>query len=220
MPLTTAQDHKKILEGEKGLNTGGMGAYTPVPSISNEKMKQLSDQFIKPIVEYLAKEGIKYQGMFYAGLILAKEGPNLLEINVRFGDPETQAIIPLLQTDLLELLHASASGSLSDITDIHWKDKTAMTVVMASKGYPENFQKLTPIKNLQNLKLSDQEYVYHAGTKFINNEWLSNGGRVLNITCIGSDLLTIRKNIHQVIEQIEWDQGYYRKDIGWRYLSE
>ena len=183
-------------------------------------MKQLSDQFIKPIVEYLAKEGIKYQGMFYAGLILAKEGPNLLEINVRFGDPETQAIIPLLQTDLLELLHASASGSLSDITDIHWKDKTAMTVVMASKGYPENFQKLTPIKNLQNLKLSDQEYVYHAGTKFINNEWLSNGGRVLNITCIGSDLLTIRKNIHRVIKQIEWDQGYYRKDIGWRYLSE
>jgi len=220
LPLTTAQDHKKILEGEKGLNTGGMGAYTPVPSISNEKTKQLSDQFIKPIVEYLAKEGIKYQGMFYAGLILAKEGPNLLEINVRFGDPETQAIIPLLQTDLLELLYASASGSLSDINDIHWKDKTAMTVVMASKGYPENFQKLTPIKNLQNLKLSDQEYVYHAGTKFINNEWLSNGGRVLNITCIGSDLLTIRKNIHQVIEQIEWDQGYYRKDIGWRYLSE
>ncbi len=123
LPLTTAQDHKKILEGEKGLNTGGMGAYTPVPSISSNKMNELSKTFVEPIVQHLAEQGIKYQGMFYAGLILTDKGPNLLEINVRFGDPETQAIIPLLETDLLELLHASAIGTLNEIKKINWKKK-------------------------------------------------------------------------------------------------
>jgi phosphoribosylamine--glycine ligase len=220
LPLTTAQDHKKILEGEKGLNTGGMGAYAPVPSISQNHMKELSEQFIRPIVNYLSEQGIKYQGMFYAGLILTKSGPNLLEINVRFGDPETQAIIPLLDTDLLELLHASAAGSLNRIENIKWKNKVSMTVVMATKGYPETYQKLTPIKNLQKLKNSKKEYIFHAGTKLQNNEWLSNGGRVLNITSMGDDLMSIRKNIHQIIDQISWDDGCYRKDIGWRYIDE
>ncbi len=220
LPLTTAQDHKKILEGEKGLNTGGMGAYTPVPSISSNKMHELSKIFIEPIVQYLAQKGINYQGMFYAGLIVTEEGPNLLEINVRFGDPETQAIIPLLETDLLELLHASATGSLNEIEKIKWKNDYAMTVVMATNGYPEDYKKLTLISNLENIFLRKDDYLFHAGTTLRELKWLSNGGRVLNISSTGKDLKTIRQNIHKVIDQINWDEGYYRKDIGWRYIDE
>ncbi len=220
LPLTTAQDHKKILEGEKGLNTGGMGAYTPVPSISSNKMHELSKIFIEPIVQYLAQKGINYQGMFYAGLIVTEEGPNLLEINVRFGDPETQAIIPLLETDLLELLHASATGSLNEIEKIKWKNDYAMTIVMATNGYPEDYKKLTLISNLENLFLRKDDYLFHAGTTLRKHKWLSNGGRVLNISSTGKDLKTIRQNIHKVIDQITWDEGYYRKDIGWRYIDE
>ena len=140
-----------------------MGAYTPVPSISSNKMNELSKTFVEPIVQHLAEQGIKYQGMFYAGLILTDKGPNLLEINVRFGDPETQAIIPLLETDLLELLHASAIGTLNEIK-IKWKNDYAMTVVMAAHGYPEDYKKFTPINNLENLTLTTDDYLFHAGT--------------------------------------------------------
>ena len=220
LPLTTAQDHKKILEGEKGLNTGGMGAYTPVPSISSNKMNELSKTFVEPIVQHLAKQGINYQGMFYAGLILTDKGPNLLEINVRFGDPETQAIIPLLETDLLELLHSSAIGTLNEIKKIKWKNDYAMTIVMAANGYPEDYKKFTSINNLENLTLTKDEYLFHAGTTLKENQWLSNGGRVLNISSTGKDLKIIRENIHNIINQINWDEGYYRKDIGWRYIDE
>ncbi len=220
LPLTTAQDHKKILEGEKGLNTGGMGAYTPVPSISSNKMNELSKTFVEPIVQHLAEQGINYQGMFYAGLILTDKGPNLLEINVRFGDPETQAIIPLLETDLLELLHASAIGTLNQIEKIKWKNDYAMTVVMAANGYPEDYKKFTSINNLENLSLTKDDYLFHAGTMYKENKWLSNAGRVLNISSTGKDLKTIREIIHNIINQINWDEGYYRKDIGWRYIDE
>ena len=158
--------------------------------------------------------------MFYAGLILTDKGPNLLEINVRFGDPETQAIIPLLETDLLELLHASAIGTLNKIEKIKWKNDYAMTVVMAANGYPEDYKKLTSINNLENLSLTKDEYLFHAGTMLKENKWLSNGGRVLNISSTGKDLKTIRETIHEVINQINWDEGYYRKDIGWRYIDE
>ena len=197
-----------------------MGAYTPVPSISSNKMNELSKTFVQPIVQHLAKQGINYQGMFYAGLILTDKGPNLLEINVRFGDPETQAIIPLLETDLLELLYASAIGTLNEIKKIKWKNDYAMTVVMAAHGYPEDYKKLTPINNLENLTLTTDDYLFHAGTMLKENKWLSNGGRVLNISNTGKDLKTIRENIHNIINQINWDEGYYRKDIGWRYIDE
>ena len=168
----------------------------------------------------LDQKGINYQGMFYAGLIVTEEGPNLLEINVRFGDPETQAIIPLLETDLLELLHASATGSLNEIEKIKWKNDYAMTVVMATNGYPEDYKKLTLISNLENIFLRKDDYLFHAGTTLREHKWLSNGGRVLNISSTGKDLKTIRQNIHKVIDQINWDEGYYRKDIGWRYIDE
>ena len=183
-------------------------------------MNELSNTFVEPIVQHLAEQGIKYQGMFYAGLILTDKGPNLLEINVRFGDPETQAIIPLLETDLLELLHASAIGTLNEIKKIKWKNDYAMTVVMAAHGYPEDYKKLTPINNLENLTLTTDDYIFHAGTMLKENKWLSNGGRVLNISNTGKDLKTIRENIHNIINQINWDEGYYRKDIGWRYIDE
>ena len=183
-------------------------------------MNELSKTFVEPIVKYLAEKGINYQGMFYAGLIVTDKGPNLLEINVRFGDPETQAIIPLLETDILELLHASARGTLNEIDKIKWKNDYAMTVVMAATGYPENYEKLTSINNLENLSLTKDEYLFHAGTTLREHKWLSNGGRVLNISSTGKDLKTIRQTIHKVINQINWDTGYYRKDIGWRYIDD
>ena len=142
LPLTTAQDHKKISEGEKGLNTGGMGAYSPVPSISNDQMKIFNGIFVDPIIKALKRRGVNFQGMFYTGIILTKNGPKLLEINVRWGDPETQAILPRIKTDLLKILHASASNNLHTIKKIEWDHRYCMTVVMATKGYPEEYKKI------------------------------------------------------------------------------
>ena len=217
LPLTTAQDHKKIGESETGLNTGGMGAYSPVPSISEEKMKNLSNLFVDPIIKALKKTGVNYQGMFYAGIILTKDGPKLLEINVRFGDPETQAIIPRIKTDLLKLLYASASQNLKEIENIEWDPRYCMTVVMSTKGYPEEFKKNTLIENLNQINLSNDNYIYHAGTKRKNDKWLSNAGRVLAISSLGESIKKKKKNVYSVLNEIKWQDGYYRKDIGWRY---
>ena len=217
LPLTTAQDHKKINEGEKGLNTGGMGAYCPVPSISEKQMNTLSDQFVSPIVKALQKRNIAFKGMFYAGIILTKNGPKLLEINVRFGDPETQAVLPRIKSDVLELLLAASTGNLYQVTKIEWDSRYCMTVVMSTKGYPEDYPKDTPIPNLETINLSTDDYVFHAGTKKQNGGWVSNGGRVLAVSSLGETIDKVRDNVYSTINQIEWKNGYYRKDIGWRY---
>ena len=217
LPLTTAQDHKKIGEGETGLNTGGMGSYSPVPSISEEKMKNLSSLFVDPIIKALKKNGINYQGMFYAGIILTKKGPKLLEINVRFGDPETQAIIPRIKTDLLKLLYASATQNLKEIKNIQWDSRYCMTVVMSAKGYPEKYKKNTLIENLNEINLSEDSYIYHAGTKKKDDKWLSNAGRVLAISSLGATINQVKENVYSTVNRIKWQDGYYRKDIGWRY---
>jgi len=217
VPLTTAQDHKKIYEGEKGLNTGGMGAYSPVPSISNKKMQDLNNLFVDPIINALSKKGIYFQGMFYVGIIITKNGPKLLEINVRFGDPETQAILPRIKSDLLEILYASATENLHAIKKIEWDPRYCMAVVMSSKGYPEKYKKNTVIENLNQIQLSNNSYIYHAGTKKENDLWLSSGGRVLAISSLGESINQVKKNVYSTISKIKWQDGYYRKDIGWRY---
>jgi phosphoribosylamine--glycine ligase len=217
LPLTTAQDHKKIQEGEKGLNTGGMGAYSPVPSISDKQVQDLSNQFISPIVQALKEKNINYKGMFYAGIILTKKGPRLLEINVRFGDPETQAILPRIKSDVLELLYASATESLNILKPLKWDPRYCMTVVMSTKGYPEEYQKGTLIENLDLIKLTSDNFIFHAGTNKHNHKWLSNGGRVLAISSLGESMNKVKKNVYSIVNRIKWKDGYYRKDIGWRY---
>ena len=219
LPLTTAQDHKKISEGEKGLNTGGMGAYSPVPSISNDQMKIFNGIFVDPIIKALKRRGVNFQGMFYTGIILTKNGPKLLEINVRWGDPETQAILPRIKTDLLKILHASASNNLHTIKKIEWDHRYCMTVVMATKGYPEEYKKNTVIKNLHTINLSNDSYIYHAGTKKEKDLWISNGGRVLAISALGESINKVKESVYSTINKIKWQDGYYRKDIGWRYTQ-
>ena len=219
LPLTTAQDHKKINEGEKGLNTGGMGAYCPAPSISNDRLLALSNQFVAPIVKALQNRGIAFRGMFYAGIILTKHGPRLLEVNVRFGDPETQAILPRIRSDVLEILRAASIGKLNQIKEIEWDHRYCMTVVMSTKGYPEDYPRGTPMPNLDIINLSPDHYVFHAGTKKQNGNWVSNGGRVLAVSSLGETINKARDNVYSTIDQIEWKDGYYRKDIGYRYAK-
>jgi len=219
LPLTTAQDHKKIEEGEKGLNTGGMGAYSPIPFIKDKKIKNLNDQFVRPIIKALNESDIKFKGMFYAGIILTKNGPKLLEINVRFGDPETQAILPRIKSDLLKILYASSTGSLNTLSTIEWDPKYCMAVVMATKGYPKKHPKNTLIENIDSIDLLSNDYIFHSGTKKKNGLWFSNGGRVLSISSLGETIKLARNNIHSIIEKIKWKEGYFRKDIGWRYIK-
>ena len=221
LPMATSQDHKRAFNGDKGPNTGGMGAYSPAPVVTEHVYQRIINEVIKPTLKGMKDEGNYYTGFLYAGLMITADGtPKVIEYNCRFGDPETQAIIPLLETDLLELLHASATGSLNEIEKIKWKNDYAMTVVMAASGYPKEYKKFTSINNLENLTLKKDEYLFDAGTMLKENKWLSNGGRVLNISSTGKDLKIIRESVHNIINQINWDEGYYRKDIGWRYIDE
>ena len=219
LPLTTAQDHKKINEGETGLNTGGMGAYSPIPSISNARMYELSNQFVKPVIQALQNIGITFKGMFYAGIILTKNGPKLLEINVRFGDPETQAVLPRIKSDVLKLLFNASIGELIKSSNIDWDNRCCMTVVMSTKGYPEEYPKNTAIHNLDSINLPADNYIFHSGTKRNDKQWFSDGGRVLSISSLGETINEVKGNVYSIINQIKWDGGYYRKDIGWRHTS-
>ena len=218
LPLTTAQDHKKIGEGDKGLNTGGMGAYSPVPFINEKDMVELTEKFIKPVINHLKKNNIYFSGVFYAGLILSADGPKLLEINVRFGDPEAQAILPRLKTDLLDLLFASSSGNLDKFKDLYWDNNFCINVVMASKGYPESYKTNTIIKGLNEIAVNKSEYIFHSSTKKNNNQWLATGGRVISLSALGSTLKNAKDNVYNMIKKIDWKNSYYRKDIGWRHL--
>ena len=219
LPLTTAQDHKKIGEGDTGLNTGGMGAYSPVPFVNKTQIEEFTNSFVKPIINELKNSDIFFCGVFYAGFILSKNGPKLLEVNVRFGDPEAQAIFPRLKSDLLELLLASSKGRLSEFKSLQWNDSHCMNVVMASKGYPEKYKKNTLIKGLNNITNDKCKYVFHSSTKRNNNNWLATGGRVLSISGTGATLKDARKNAYNTIKKIEWDNAYFRNDIGWKYLQ-
>ncbi len=219
LPLTTAQDHKKIGEGDVGLNTGGMGAYSPVPFISQQQIDSFVNDFIKPIINELKNNNIFFSGVFYAGFIISKDGPKLLEINVRFGDPEAQAIFPRLKTDLLNLLVASTEGKLEQSHSLKWKDNYCMNVVMASKGYPESYKKNTIINGLNNIVSNENTYVFHSSTKKTDNYWLATGGRVLSISGMGSTLKDAKKNAYNAINKIDWENAYFRNDICWKYIT-
>ena len=214
----TAQDHKRVLEGDLGKNTGGMGAYSPSRLINDELEKKIIDKIIEPTISGLKKLGTSYKGFLYVGLMIVKGDPYLIEYNVRMGDPECQTILPKLNSSLLDIFLACCEGKLDQCT-IKWHDKKSLCIVVCSKGYPDTYKKNLVIKNIEKIKLNADEYLYHAGTTRINDEVFSNGGRVLNFVCLSKDFLEARKKIFNLIDQLSWDDGFYRKDIGYKVID-
>ena len=218
VPMIAAQDHKRAYDNDKGPNTGGMGAYSPAPVMTEEMCQRTIDEIIIPTANALDNRGIYFKGVFYAGLMITKDGPKLIEYNVRFGDPECQVLMLRLKSDLLEALHAAAIGKLSDIT-LEWYDDHAMTVVMAAEGYPGSYKKGTIIKNLDEAGVHENVEIFHAGTKASGGDITANGGRVLNISARGQSLKEAQKLAYNAIKKIDWPEGFCRSDIGWRALN-
>ena len=214
----TAQDHKRVKENDKGPNTGGMGAYSPAKIINKRLEKKIINKIIKPTFIALKKKKIYYTGFLYVGLMIQDNEPYLIEFNVRMGDPECQVILPRLKTDLIKIINNVVNNKLKQ-TSINWHKKKSMTVVLCSKGYPGKYKKNKTIKNLDRIKLNKNDFIYHAGTKLENGQLKSNGGRVLNITSVGTDFLNIRKKIIKIIKNINWKGGFFRKDIGWKVIN-
>ena len=214
----TAQDHKRVLEGDLGKNTGGMGAYSPSRLFNKELDEKIINKIINPTIKGIENYGSKYKGFLYAGLMIVKGEPYLIEYNVRMGDPECQTIIPKLETDLLDILIACCNEKLEEI-NIKWIDKKSLCVVLCSKGYPETFKKNVIIKNFNSIKLDEKDYLFNAGTKKIDNEIFATGGRVLNFVSLSDNFFEARKKIHENLDSLNWENGYYRKDIGYKVID-
>ncbi len=212
--LGTAQDHKRAYDNDQGPNTGGMGAISPAPALNEELNKNIFDNIIMPTINGMKFDGIPYEGILYAGVMLTDQGPKVIEFNCRFGDPETQVVLPRLNTDLVEIVHKTVTNNLEN-TSIDLTDNTAITVVIASKGYPGTFKKGIELPSLNNLDKQDDILIFHSGTAKNDNENLiSSGGRVLSITAIGDNVQDCRQKAYKAVEEINWNKGFYRKDIG------
>lgn len=212
IPMISSQDHKKIFDNDQGPNTGGMGAYSPVPFYTTEIKEKVCREILKPTVKGLRNEGKEYKGVLYAGLILTKNGPKVLEFNARFGDPETQVVLPGLKTDLVDILNAVIGETLHKI-NIEWEDNAAVCVVVASGGYPGKYQKGKPISGLERLKKMKNIIAFHAGTKFQDEEVVTSGGRVLGITTWDDTISKAKEKAYEGVEKIYFEDMYYRKDI-------
>jgi len=219
IPMVSSQDHKKIFDNDQGPNTGGMGAYSPVPFYPDEFEKRVLEEILKPTVKGLQNEGKEYKGVLYAGLILTKEGPKVLEFNARFGDPETQVILPRLKTDLIDILNAVIDSTLHKI-NIQWEDNAAICVVVASGGYPEKYQKGKVINGLEKLEKMKNMIAFHAGTKFQEGRVVTSGGRVLGITVWDETISKAKEKAYKGIEEIYFKDMYYRKDIAAKAIKE
>ena len=214
----SAQDHKRVGEKDVGPNTGGMGAYSPAPIINKNLEKKIIKKIVNPTLLALKKKKKPYTGFLYVGLMIKNNEPYLIEYNVRMGDPECQVIIPRLSTDILKIFNNASINKLNKI-NIEWKKLKCMTIVLCSKGYPGKYKKNKRIKNLDKLNYKKNSFIFHAGTKLVDNELFSNGGRVLNVTSTGKVFKNIRKNILKIIRKINWKNGFFRKDIGWRVIQ-
>lgn len=212
VPMVSSQDHKKIFNKDKGPNTGGMGAYSPVPFYNDLSRKIVLQKILKPTIEGLKTEGREYKGVLYAGLILTKEGPKVLEFNARFGDPETQVILPRLETDLIEIFNAVIEGNLHKI-NLKWKDNAVVCVVIASGGYPGKYQKGKVIGGLKSLEEMKNIIAFHASTKFQDGKVVTSGGRVLGITAWADTIFKAKEKAYEGVEKIYFEEMYYRKDI-------
>ncbi len=220
LPLATAQDHKRVGDGDTGPNTGGMGAYSPAPVLTEARCREVMERIILPTVRGMKAEGRPYKGVLYAGLMVAPDGAiRLLEYNVRFGDPECQVLMMRLMSDLLPALIATTDGVLSSF-DLRWYDEAALVVVMAAKGYPGSYEKGSAIRGLGDAAQNDDVMVFHAGTKAgLESEILANGGRVLGVTAIAPAIAEAQARAYQAVDRIDWPEGFCRRDIGWRALG-
>ena len=214
----TAQDHKRVFEGDKGKNTGGMGAYSPSRLITYELEEKIINKIIKPTLQGLKNLKTEYKGFLYAGLMIVKNEPFLIEYNVRMGDPECQTILPKLETDLAEIFLACCEEKLNTI-NINWLDKKSLCVVLCSKGYPDKFKKNVEIKNLEDIKLNKNDYLFHAGTIKKDEKIFATGGRVLNFVSLSDDFSTSRNNVLKKLNKLNWSGGFYRNDIGYKVIK-
>lgn len=217
LEIGTAQDHKRAFDGDQGPNTGGMGAYSPAPVLTEALIAKVMAEIIQPTLQGMAAEGHPFRGFLYAGLMLTAEGPKLIEYNVRFGDPECQVVLPRLMTDLGQLLQGAMDGQL-DHMNLRWLPTHALSVVMAAKGYPGAYAKGTEIRGAAKVE-SDQVLVFHAGTRVEDDRLLADGGRVLNVTGLGASLQEAHDRAYDAVDRIDWPDGYCRRDIGWRALT-
>jgi|TARA_Y100001001_G_scaffold44475_1_gene39509 phosphoribosylamine--glycine ligase len=214
----SAQDHKRVGENDTGPNTGGMGAYSPSALLTKELENKIKQKIIQPTLKAMKDLGHPYRGFLYAGLMINKDEPYLIEYNIRMGDPECQVIMMRLKTDLLEIIDSIINNKLNNIK-IKWSKKNSITIVLCAKGYPLNYLKNSEIKNLSKIKLDDSNQIFHAGTYNKNNKIYSNGGRVLNITSCSESLVKARNNSLSNINKINWKDGFFRKDIGWKAIK-
>ncbi|WP_170548250.1 phosphoribosylamine--glycine ligase [Ruegeria atlantica] len=217
LSVGTAQDHKRVGEGDTGLNTGGMGAYSPAPVLSAEIEERAMEEIIKPTVAEMKRRGMPFQGVLYAGLMIKDGQPRLVEYNVRFGDPECQVLMMRLGAQAMDLMHAAAEGRLGEAR-VNWADDHALTVVMAANGYPGAYEKGSVINGLEGLPEDSGNMVFHAGTKASEGQIVASGGRVLNVTARGGTLQEARDRAYAAVDGIDWPDGFYRRDIGWRAL--
>ncbi|WP_134684968.1 phosphoribosylamine--glycine ligase [Brevibacillus migulae] len=216
-PMIASQDHKQVFDGDKGPNTGGMGTYAPVPQVSAALMEQIVETIVKPIAKGMVQEGFPFKGVLYTGLMLTAVGPKVVEFNVRFGDPETQVVLPLLKTDLVDIVLATISGELASL-DIQWKEGSAVCVVMAAPGYPGEYPKGAVIEGLADAKADDNVFVFHAGTKQADDAVVTNGGRVLGVTGIGNGLIEARDAAYAGVKKLRFEGAHYRTDIAAKAL--
>jgi len=218
LTMIPSQDHKRAYDGDQGPNTGGMGAYAPAPVVSQKMLSRINEGIIEPTVEGLSREGIVYKGILYAGLMITAEGPKVVEFNCRFGDPETQAVLPLLDTDLVEIMMAVVEGKLGDYR-LEWKTGSSLCVVMASGGYPLKYETGYPITGLDKVTGMPGVLVYHAGTKISGGEIVTAGGRVLNVVAVGRNLKDAYDKAYQAVGEISFKNCFFRRDIGFRALQ-
>ena len=218
LPVGTAQDHKRVGEGDTGPNTGGMGAYSPAPVLNDSVAARTMEEIIRPTLAEMARRGAPYQGVLYAGLMIENGAPRLVEYNVRFGDPECQALMMRLGAQALDLMQATAEGRLSE-AQVNWAGDHAVAVVVAAKGYPGAYEKGSPIAGLDDIVGDSRQMMFHAGTSRTEHGIVSTGGRVLNATARGASLQEARDAAYALVDRIDWRGGVYRRDIGWRALG-
>ena len=214
----TAQDHKRVLEGDKGKNTGGMGAYSPSRLINSNLDKKIINKIIKPTLKGLKDMGTNFKGFLYAGLMIVNNEPYLIEYNVRMGDPECQTILPKLKTDIIDIFTACCENNLSSV-NIEWHEEKSLCIVVCSKGYPDKYKNNILIKNIEKIHLQQKEFIFHAGTKINKKKIYSNGGRVLNFVVLSNNFKSSKKKAIQLIRKLNWSNGFYRKDIGFKVIK-
>ncbi|KPK41200.1 MAG: phosphoribosylamine--glycine ligase [Omnitrophica WOR_2 bacterium SM23_29] len=218
VPLVSSQDHKRIYDGDTGLNTGGMGAYSPAPVITDKVFDQIMKEIITPTIDGLRNDEIPYKGVLYAGIMVTDSGPKILEFNCRFGDPEVQAIFPRLKSDLVELINASIDEE-ADTISLEWDERPCVSVVIASEGYPGRYKTGFEIEGLESIVNLKDIYVFHAGTKRVDDKILTSGGRVLNVTALGQDIKDAIDRCYEAVNLIHFEGMHFRRDIGFRALK-